>query len=258
MQLKRCCSRKKKIWNRLKAETQEEKSLRLQAIAGESGLAYDSQTNIFRKQDRGGSGITDCETVWFVFGGCTWMLMLKKGQYGVSTGAEAELYFTNDPLFSEDRKQSALQKISGNGFLQIQFQLYRDREPLYGIMPGNGGAAIICPGIFSRPEQLMLEVTLAFQNREMQYVFLEEIRKMGYRVRDNLFISENTVCLQFSSPITVQISQKRLYKIKIRQFKNSILTNLFRLMSRKETDNIDNILYIAEKYTKIFHIMFER
>ncbi len=144
--------------------------------AGEYRSAYDeSAPALF--------SVADCEPVYFYYGAYEWVLVLRKGQYGVKAGCEAGLYYRNrtEPETDEEKE------------LGKRYQRVADRDmPEMAFSLRKGGQAFLSRdwtrhwqamgfrwGIFSEPEELAMSVSVRFPGHDMQQAFLHGGNDVG-------------------------------------------------------------------------------
>lgn len=166
--------------------------------------------------------VIDCEPIFFRYRKKEWMIELWKGQYGFETGSEVGVYNRHDDDNPEDLRllDQTIGRRKGNHgqydpyhskfykcvdqdeYLQIAFRLYRSGKELFSRGPeAHWWLTGFRWGVASRPEDLVLEVEIKFQDVAMLQAFTDSLSQMGY---DNINISGSTVHFSFDTPRSFQ------------------------------------------------------
>ena len=75
--------------------------------------------------------VLDCETIYFDYRDCTWLIELWKGQYGITTGAEIGIYnTTREDIQSEKFTGTYYEPISDEERLPLSLTLYKNGKIL--------------------------------------------------------------------------------------------------------------------------------
>ena len=187
---------------------------RMDALQREFGYAYGYDKNALLM-----SAAIDCEPIFFEYGGKTWMIELWKGQYGLETGCEIGIYNRNpqdtsivyrvlDKVLGEREHDSTpnhnlfFNCANDSEMLVMSFELSRDGQKLFTRGPEkHWWLTGFKWGVYSDPDQLTMDVTIAFGNSEMRIAFVNAIQKLGY---ENVTVVENRVSFTFDTPKTYQ------------------------------------------------------
>lgn len=161
--------------------------------------------------------VFDCEPIFFRHANKEWMIELWKGQYGIETGCEVGVYNRGDGDNSPDlllldktigtRKNDQYHSkfykcIDQDEYLQIAFRLYRNGKELFSRGPEyHWWLTGFRWGIASRPEDLVMKVSIKFSDAEMQQAFVASLQQMGYNSID---ISRSIVHFTFDTPHSFQ------------------------------------------------------
>lgn len=164
------------------------------------------------------NAVIDCEPVRFIYDEQEWMLELRKGQYGIGTGCEIGLYY-RDLGQEKARKEEELtgkmysavpddKRIGMRLLLRKEGNIIFERDwKEHWWMTGYQW------GVFSRPEQLVLEAELQFPDENMKRAFLEGadnpaqkrdgygLAAMGYGYEEK---EQCAVRFEFTGPFTSQ------------------------------------------------------
>lgn len=120
--------------------------------------------------------IADCEPIRFFYDGREWILVFRKGQYGIGTGGEMGLYDRECGEEAESAEEAfgiQYSCVPDKDRIDMCFSLYRDGELVcesgwtkhWWLFTGRWG-------IFSRPEQLTMKIGLRFPDENRKEAFL--------------------------------------------------------------------------------------
>ena len=140
--------------------------------------------------------IIDTEPVKFYYNNKNWLITFWKGQYGIVTGAEIGVYYTNQKKVN---KRTVYLPANDNDMLKMDLVLYKNGEVITRVSAKHWWLAIFKLGMFSNPKDLSMDINLTFPNKEMLGAFLKSFRKLGYKVNDFKII-DNTFCFKYKKP----------------------------------------------------------
>jgi UDP-2,3-diacylglucosamine pyrophosphatase LpxH len=166
----------------------------------------------------GMNAIIDCEPVFFDYAGKHWMIELWKGQYGLETGCEIGVY--NRTIGSTSPIYALLDATVGNRpgdpvaahnlffdcandneLLEMSFTLYKNGQKLFTRGPErHWWLTGFKWGIYSRPEELAMEVSITCLDAAMCNALVNALQGMGYGVN----VAATTVRFRFATPSTHQ------------------------------------------------------
>lgn len=142
----------------------------------------------------------DCEPIFFEYKGKIWMIELWKGQYVLETGCEIGIY-NRDPT-DQSFSYSVMDHLVGtrendtnpnhslffncvtdDEMLTISYTLYRDGEKLLTRGPEkHWWLTGFKWGVYSDPAQLKMDITIAFNDFEMNDAVQAALNAMGYKL----------------------------------------------------------------------------
>lgn len=211
--------------------------------------------------------VFDALPVYFDYHGRTWLIELWKGQYGVSAGAEVGVYHANRLLLPEEYDSALFQAVSDRERLTVSFRLQRGEELLASMSRTTWWLTAFLVGMFVRPEELTLEVSIDFPSREMQHRFLDALNRISQGNDPPHFSSychEQQVQIRYSygcpfSPICPgRVSRFRRLQIRWAQICNRFFCRLYRHITRPFDCTLDRILYLYELLPFILRRMLRR
>jgi hypothetical protein len=159
----------------------------------------------------------DCEPVFFEYDNKTWMIELWKGQYGLETGCEIGVYnrphvgddmyklfdliVGNRPHDPEPNHSKFFASASDAEMLEMSLTLKRDGQALFTRGPEkHWWLTGFKWGVFSRAEQLSVDISIAFPNPSMLGAFRQALTQLGYKSG----VDGSKVSFTFDTPKTYQ------------------------------------------------------
>lgn len=209
------------------------------------------------------SAVIDSEPIFFDYGGKTWMIELWKGQYILETGCEIGVYNRN--VGDTSIAYAILDKVLGERehdsnpthnlffdcandaeMLQMSFTLYRDGVKLFSRGPEkHWWLTGFKWGVFSEPGQLRMDITITFDQMDMQNAFVNALRGMGYQ---NVQVTANQVSFTFDQPKTYQPWINNPLLGQVMQDNQKIVNNYaaFHLPNNDPNTIPDNVVQVME------------
>jgi len=145
----------------------------------------------------------DVEPIRFEFEGQKYMVELWKGQYYSSIGAEIGFYVgTELNIYGDAHYRCA----NPDEELDIAFTLENDETQEYAVSGRHWWLTGFKPGVFGRPEDLVLKnLEIIFKSEAMAEAFEHELYRLGYDgTIDDVWRDGDTVGFIFSTPKTEQ------------------------------------------------------
>lgn len=171
------------------------------------GFAYDSDKEIFYSTKNAwqrnfgythfydvaapfGSMIIDTEPVRFFYNGKNWLITFWKGQYGMTTGAEIGVYYTEEKKIC---KSTLYKPVCEEDRLDMCFTLYKKDIEIMKVCAHHWWLAGFKLGMFSYPKELSMDIQIVFPNSDMLHAFLTSFEKLKhtkkeYSVYGNIFL----------------------------------------------------------------------
>ena len=75
--------------------------------------------------------VLDCETIYFDYRDCTWLIELWKGQYGINTGAEIGIYKADSLVPRNQRRSALFHTVPDKDLPFFEYTLYRGMMPVF-------------------------------------------------------------------------------------------------------------------------------
>lgn len=182
------------------------------------GFAYDSDKEIFYSTKNAwqrnfgythfydvaapfGSMVIDTEPVRFFYDGKNWLITFWKGQYGMTTGAEIGIYYTEEKKVN---KSTLYKPVCGEDTLDMGFILYKKNMELMKVHAHHWWLAGFKLGMFSYPKELSMDIQITFPNADMLDAFLTSFEKLKHSKKEYC-ICGNTFLFQYRKPHSKKI-----------------------------------------------------
>ncbi len=195
--------------------------------------------------------VLDCEPVYFNARGKTWLIEFRKGQYGISAGAEAGFYRADSVIPPALRPQTIFQPVPPEEMLQTRLRLIGPDCPLFTVSQQHWWLAGFVMGMAVRPEDLILEVTLTFPDGEMCRAFTRSMHGIGYKSSE-LLVSSNTVQFYFTSPRSALLHPTDPLLRRWVSLRDSIFSECFLWITTPFFTTVDRLLYLHEIHPFFF------
>lgn len=148
--------------------------------------------------------VIDRETIMFPYSGRRWLIELRKGQYGISTGAEISVY--SAPFSNKNTANSGgifFKAADKTDQPVMSFSLLKNGRTILSGKARHWWLAAFKPGEFSEKESLIMRVKIKFTDKKMCAPFVKALAAAGYK-RDEYSVRFGTVKIHYSKPHTPQ------------------------------------------------------
>lgn len=184
--------------------------------------------------------VFDCEPVYFDYDGRTWLIEFWKGQYGINIGGEIGIYRADSVLSPKEYRRAHFKSASDDQMLPLSMELFCKNHPLFTLHRLHWWLTGFKMGEYSNPEDLILNVSLTFPNREMFESFLESLQRLGYS-EPEACVCNLTVSFSFQTPHS---RLRRGLRARFSQFKNRLFIRIYRRITRPFVCTPDRLLYL--------------
>jgi hypothetical protein len=235
-----------------------------------TGFAYDNQQNIFysmlnawqrdfgycRFYDEAAAALSmiiDCEPIYFDYDGKHWLIEFWKGQYGMTTGGEVGIYYTEDDQNDLLDWNGRLYKcVPDSELVDMYHTLYKNGRPLYTRQDKHWWLTGFVLGEFSEPEELTMIIRLTFKNIGMRDAFLQGLRKAGYRPHEYR-VKGLSVAIQFSKPHGPKPLTRNKITDSMTQRRNRELCELYQKITGPYTTIVEKMNALRRTDEKLFN-----
>ena len=187
--------------------------------------------------------VFDCLPVYFDYAGRTWLIEFWKGQYGLSTGAEVGVYYTDRILSEEEYPRARFQAVSDPNMLPLAFELTGRASRYARLSRRTWWLTSFSPGCFTDPSDLTLHLSLVFPDCEMMRCFLDGLLRTGF-CKDCLQCCGTSVHLCFHRGPARRISCFRRIVRSCAQLQNRFSCWLYRTVTGMFCLTLDRLVYL--------------
>ncbi|MGC4018017.1 MAG: DUF4474 domain-containing protein [Muricomes sp.] len=195
--------------------------------------------------------VLDCESVYFNYQGKTWLIKFWKGQYGIHTGAEAGIYHADSIIPPALRPQTIFQAALPKEMLPMKLHLTENGNTLFDINKPHWWLAGFRTGLSTHPEDLNLEITIAFPDEDMCQAFVNALDRLGYKSSE-LLVCDNTVQFHFTEPKTVPEIIPDSWVQSYVLWKSKLFCRLYLRITRPFDITVDQLLYLYYSLPFVF------
>lgn len=252
--------RKRKICKKICTMTEKEKCEKLTEVISPFGYCYEPCRDIFSStldawQRKFGyteaynyftpkfNMVFDYEPVYFDYKDRTWLIEFWKGQYGINTGAEVGLYYSNSYVTPALQDITHFESVKDKDMLPMTLHLFKNNKTLAKLTKNHWWLTIFDVGNYSEPKDLSAHIGIQFPNTEMMNSFLTALLKKGYE-KEKLLVKGTKVLLLFDTCSTSSDSRYRRFLCKYAQWKNRHFCRLYTWVTKPFTTSLDRCLFL--------------
>ncbi|HHU72113.1 MAG TPA: DUF4474 domain-containing protein [Clostridiales bacterium] len=202
------------------------------------------------------SMIIDCEPIYFEYGGKRWMIEFWKGQYGMTTGAEVGIYYTNGPDLNIPGifNGTFYHCVKDEDRINMSFILRKNNNLLLTRSGYHWWLTGFKLGEFTDPDELSMDIMLELYNRTMANAFVGGLLKAGYKEHE-FAVSGYRVYIHFNKPHTPQPITRTSITEYIMQKNNANLCNTYAKLTAGYSETIDKIYVVKDKSPNMYNQM---
>lgn len=186
--------------------------------------------------------VFDSLPVYFDYKGRTWLVELWKGQYGINTGGEIGVYYSDRILDKKDYDNTLFKGVDDKDMLGLSFQLYKNGAQIANVCGRHWWQTAFSMGRFSRPADLCMRASITFPSPDMARAFAQSLICSGF-CKDNVYICCNTVSLFYSASNCCRGIFRR-FRTWIGQCMNRFWCRVYLFVTRPFCLSMDRILYL--------------
>lgn len=188
--------------------------------------------------------VFDSKPIYFDYDDRTWLIEFWKGQYGINTGSEVGIYYTDRILKLEERESAHYTAVSEDEFMLMSTSLFHKDKFIARLEEPHWWLTTFSLGYFSYPDDLSLDITLRFPTFEMRNAFIEALYQNGYNSDTlNLWLFYTDVSFHFQESnehFSLPIRILRRYAL----WKNRQFCRLYHFVTKPFSTSLDKILYL--------------
>ncbi|MCM1106385.1 MAG: DUF4474 domain-containing protein [Blautia sp.] len=183
--------------------------------------------------------VMDIWPVYFDYEGRTWLIEFWKGQYGINMGAEVGVYHADRILVPREYPYAHFDAASDDELPLIKSRLMREGETIYAYEARHWWLTGFSMGRFSKPGQLVLYTTIAFDDAAMAEAFCAGLKGAA----DAYEHCGNRVYVRMENG--AGILRGKIHR-SWAQMWNRFWVRLFCFASRPFTKTVDRLLFFYE------------
>jgi len=190
--------------------------------------------NIYDKKAPFFNMVFDALPICFNYNCKNYRIQFWKGQYGLTTGAEAGIYIKDHKEFY--RAATDAERLEMSFTLQKKCNLFMRSELswwLTGFDVGN----------FSRPRDLKMNICIKFPCEEMKEAFVKALIDAGIS-KGSIEICDNIVCFSYCCPNNYKPNHTHKIIKFIAQIFNYIYCKLYMIFTRPFNRTLDKLTYL--------------
>jgi hypothetical protein len=246
----------------------EQKTTLLDTLAAPYGFHYDAKKDVFCSRlsawqrhlgyrqlyefaALSSNMVLDAEPIYFNYQRQTWLIVLWKGQYGITTGAEVGIYHADQIIPPALRSQTVFQAITDDELCPVTITLSDVNNPRFTIQNTGWWINGFQAGTCTSPNDLTLNVSITFSNEELMEAFVAAVRTIGYRNHE-VQIEDTTVSLLFSTPKSEPLLPRDTLYERYILWKTRVLCDLYRSHTTPFQTTVDRMLRLYFCYPWIF------
>ena len=200
------------------------------------------------------SMIIDCEPIRFEYNGIRWLIEFWKGQYGITTGGEVGIYYTNGPDLNVPGffDGTFYYSVSDEDRINMAFAFRKNGDLLFTRNGFHWWLTGFKLGEFSDPSELSMDIILELYDTNMCDAFVEALKKAGYS-NNEYSVSGRIVSINFDKPHTSQPFSRTSFTEYIMQKNNQSLCSTYENLSEESTDTLDKLETIKNVAPKMYN-----
>ena len=169
-------------------------------------------------------------------------------------GSMVGIYVDDGEDEGKDPEDIFYQSVSSKDQLPISILLYKNGKPLFQRSQNHWWLTGFVLGEFSYPGELMLEVSLSFEDLEMMGAFLEGCYRAGYREED-LHICYDTVSFCLCRPKNAPSHYCRRFCRSRIQWQNRLHCRLYGHLTKGFERTVDRLYYLMLAYPHLMRLI---
>lgn len=200
--------------------------------------------------------IFDNEPIYFNYKDRTWLIQLWKGQYGINTGGEVGIYYSDSIVSPDLRNLTLFHTVENKDMLPISMQLIKRDCTLGNMRKRHWWLTIFDLGEYSSPSELAMNVSITFPNKEMMNAFVLALLELGYK-QEELYLCGTKVHFRYDNCSTCSLSFLRRLRYRFSQWKNRNFCRLYLWITKPFSSSLDRVLYLYYCLPFAFRRLFQ-
>lgn len=197
--------------------------------------------------------IVDCDPIRFEYNDKKWLIEFWKGQYGMTTGGEVGIYYTEGPEINIPGvfNGTFYHSVSDKDRINMAFAFRKNNELLFTRSGFHWWLTGFKLGEFSQPSELSMDIILELYDKPMCNAFVAALKKAGYTSKE-FTVSGRIVNINFDKPHTSQPYTRTSFIEYLMQKNNEALCDTYQKMTDEYTDTLDKLEVIRNQAPKMY------
>ena len=202
--------------------------------------------------------IIDCEPIYFNYDNKRWLIEFWKGQYGMTTGGEVGIYYTDKDDINIPGLFSGpfFKCVNDEDLLNMKFEIKKNDSSLFEMKGNHWWLTGFDVGIFSNPKTISMDIKVEFPKKKMQNAFLDGLRERGYEEKDYKVV-DRKVIINFNKPKHKQPYEDYKLLLPFIQLMNNTYCKLYNLLTNRFDTTIDKIYFLSINHPILFRFVTE-
>ncbi len=199
------------------------------------------------------SMIIDCEPFRFEYAGRRWLIEFWKGQYGMTTGGEVGIYYTQWPDLNIPGvfNGTFYYCLRDEDLINMSFIFKKKGNILFTRSGYHWWLTGFKLGEFSKPSELSMDITLDLYDRKMANAFVDALIKTGYK--DEEFLQQGRrVIVRFDKPHTKQPLTRSGLTEFIMMRNNESFCNSYNSLTEAYSDTLDKLEIVRNESPSMY------
>ncbi|MDD2435862.1 MAG: DUF4474 domain-containing protein [Bacilli bacterium] len=193
--------------------------------------------------------IIDCEPIYFKYNNRKWLIEFWKGQYGMTTGGEIGIYVANED--NKDPTDTFYGIVTDEERITMTYILKKKKKSLITRNARHWWLTGFKLGEYSKPKDLVMEISVSLKNNTMVNAFKEALLKTGYSESD-IKVFNQTVNLIFDKPRTKQPVTRNFFTNLIMQSNNKRNCKLYNKLTKNYNNSLEKINFIRNNFPLLY------
>jgi hypothetical protein len=205
------------------------------------------------------SMIIDCEPIYFQYRGMKWLIEFWKGQYGMTTGAEVGIYYTNGPKLNIPGvfNGTFYYCVNDEDRINMSLALSKNGKPLFTRSAYHWWITGFKLAEYSQPSELSMDIILDLYDRQMVEAFVNGLKEAGYS-ENEYAVRGRRVYVHFDKPHTQQPFTRNPLTVHLMQRNNKSYCDAYNYLTQGYVNTLDKLAFVKVQspnmYNKIMNM----
>ena len=199
--------------------------------------------------------VVDREPICFEYKDRRFLVLFRKGQYGMSAGAEVSIYAadTKDLHIPGVFDGPFYESISDSELLPVSLHLYYKNVLIAKRSGSHWWLTIYKLGYYCNPSFLSAKISITFPDKAMSLAYRDGLLNAGYLSSD-IHSTSSTVTLNFSDPKTPQPFERNTFLTRFHLHNNRMWCKEYQHLTKSCTDTVDKLEALSSLNPPLYHL----